>query len=193
MLVISGAAAEEAVRLDNQCTRVQPFLLDDDVLNLVTAIDGSVLIDTAGNCHAIGVILDGLASPKCSPERGSRYNSAIRYVFSRKDAIAIVKSEDGMISVFPDLRPQIRRSEIRSKLGELKAVTGKKTFDSEALSDVIEWLEDHEFYLTQAECDEANRLHEEAQAKKPSDVMYPIRQKPITPHPEMNDSYYLPE
>ncbi len=193
MLVISAAAAGEAERLDNQCTRVNPFPLDDAVLDLVTSIDGSVLIDTAGNCHAIGVILDGIASPKCSPERGSRYNSAIRYVFSRTDAMAIVKSEDGMISCFPNLRPQIRRSEIRRKLAELRAITGKKTFDTKALADVIEWLEEHEFYLTQAECDEANQLHEEVQAKKPSEVMYAIRQKLITPHPEMNDSYYLPE
>jgi hypothetical protein len=193
MLVISSAAAEEAKRLDNQCTRVDPFPLDDAVLDLVTSIDGSVLIDTAGNCHAIGVILDGMASTKCSPERGSRYNSAIRYVFGRSDAMAIVKSEDGMISVFPDLRPQVRRSEIRSKLATLRAVSGKETFEMEAIGDVIDWLEEHEFYLTQAECDEANRLHEEAQAKKPSDVMYAVRQKLITPHPDMNDSYYFPE
>jgi hypothetical protein len=193
MLVISGAAAEESKRLENQCTRVDPFPLDEAVLGLVTSIDGSVLIDTAGNCHAIGVILDGIASPKCSPERGSRYNSAVRYVFGRTDAMAIVKSEDGMISIFPDLRSQVRRSEIRSKLATLRAVAGKNTFDAKALGNVIDWLEEHEFYLTQAECDEANQLHEEAQAKKPSDVMYASRQKPITPHPDMNDSYYLPE
>src|SRR5262249_47007561 len=100
MLVISSAAAEEAKRLDSQCTCVDPFPLDEAVLGLLTSIDGSVLIDTAGNCHAIGVILDGMASPRCSPERGSRYNSAVRYVFGRSDAMAVVKSEDGMVSVF---------------------------------------------------------------------------------------------
>jgi hypothetical protein len=47
--------------------------------------------------------------------------------------------------------------------------------------------------LTPEECDEANRLHEEAQAKKPEKAMYAVRQKPITPHPEMNESYYFPE
>jgi hypothetical protein len=193
MLVISAAAAEEAKRLDSQCTRVDPFPLDDAVLGLLTSIDGSVLIDTAGNCHAIGVILDGMASPRCSPERGSRYNSAVRYVFGRSDAMAVVKSEDGMINVFPDLRPQVCRSKIQSKLAALRSLAGNKIFDGAALGEVIEWLEEHEFYLTRAECDEANQRHEEAQAKKPSDVMYAVRQKPITPDPAMNDSYYLPE
>jgi DisA bacterial checkpoint controller nucleotide-binding len=193
MLVISGAAAKEAKRLDRQCTRVDPFPLEDAVLGLLTSIDGSVLIDTAGNCHAIGVILDGMASPKCSPERGARYNSAVRYVCRRSDAVAVVKSEDGMVSIFPELRPQIRRSEIRSKMAALREIAAREAFDGKALRDVIEWLEDHEFYLTQEECDEANRLHEEAQAKKSSDDMYGVRQKAITPDPEMNDSCYLPE
>jgi hypothetical protein len=193
MLVISGAAAEEAKRLHSQCTRVDPFPLDEAVLELVTAIDVPVLIDTAGNCHAIGVILDGLASSKCSPERGSRYNSAVRYVFSRSDAMAIVKSEDGMISVFPELRPQVRRSEIRSRLATLRAIASRKAFDGKALWDVVKWLEEHKLYLTAEECEEANQLHEEAQAKKPSDVLYAVREKPLTPDPEMNDSYYLPE
>jgi hypothetical protein len=193
MLVISSAAQAEAERLDNQCTRVEPFILTDAVIPLVTAIDGSVLVDTEGNCHAIGVILDGKASPRCSPERGSRYNSAVRYVYGRNGTMAVVKSEDGMVSVFPELRPQVRRSEIRSKLAALRSLAEKKTFDGAALGDVIVWLEEHEFYLTQEECDEANQLHEAAQARKPSDAMYAVRQKPITQDPEMNDSYYLSE
>jgi hypothetical protein len=192
MLVISGEAAAEAARLDSQCTRVDPFPLEEAVLGLLTAIDGSVLIDTSGNCHAIGVILDGMASPKCSPERGSRYNSAVRYVFGQSGAVAVVKSEDGMVSVFPDLRPQVRRSEIRRSMDALHAAAGKP-FDAKAVGDAIRWLEEHEFYLTRAECDEANRLHEEAQASKPNDVWYAVRQRPITPHAEMNDSYYLPD
>jgi DisA bacterial checkpoint controller nucleotide-binding len=79
LLVISTSAAKEAERLSTQCTRVDPFPLTALVIPLVTAIDGAVLIDPAGVCHAIGVILDGEASPKCSPERGARYNSAVRY------------------------------------------------------------------------------------------------------------------
>lgn len=80
MLVISGNAATETERLAAQCTGVEPFLMTKELMPRVTAIDGSVLVDTEGNCHAIGVILDGLASHRCSPERGARYNSASRHL-----------------------------------------------------------------------------------------------------------------
>ncbi|MBY0231775.1 MAG: diadenylate cyclase [Gemmataceae bacterium] len=193
MLVISAAAAKEAERLDSQCTRVVPFLLDESALAPLTAIDGSVLIDTAGDCHAIGVILDGMASPKCSPERGARYNSAVRYVSGHRDAMAVVKSEDGMVSVFPRLRPQVRRSEIHRKLESLRRLARQGGFDGKELGSVFGWLEDHEFYLTRSECEEANRLHEEIQAKKPDEVWYAVRETPLAPNPEMDDSHYLPE
>ena len=50
------------------------------VLRLVTNIDGAVLIEPSGICHAIGAILDGLATEKGDSSRGSRYNGALRYV-----------------------------------------------------------------------------------------------------------------
>jgi hypothetical protein len=34
---------------------------------------GGVLIDPNGTCYAIGVILDGIATTKGDPARGSRY------------------------------------------------------------------------------------------------------------------------
>jgi DNA integrity scanning protein DisA with diadenylate cyclase activity len=193
MVVISGAAKEEAERLDAQCIRVEPFPLDLSVVPLLTAIDGSVLIDTDGTCHAIGVILDGMASPKCSPERGSRYNSAIRYVYSRKDAMAVVKSEDGMISVFPELRPQIRHSEIVGNLQSLRKVVSTVPIEAGALWDLLSWFHHHAFYLTASECEEVERLQEEAKGKRPPDAPYMEYGGPLTPHPEMDASYYLPD
>jgi hypothetical protein len=193
MLVISSAAITEAERLDAQCTRVGPFPLTDALIPKLTAIDGSVLIDTTGTCHAIGVILDGTASPRCSPERGARYNSAVRYAYGRNDAMAVVKSEDGMVNIFPDLRPQIRRSEILGKLAELRTLAGRSALETKDLYPVIEWLQNHEFYLNAAECEEANRLHETAKTKLPENPWYLVRDHPITPDPDMNESYYLPE
>jgi hypothetical protein len=185
--------------LDTQATRVEPFPLTESLIPLVTAIDGAVLIDTEGTCHAIGVILDGMASPKCTPERGARYNSAVRYVYGRKemfgrlDAVAVVKSEDGMVSVFPNLRPQIRRSEIRAKLAELGALADRATLEKTELWQLIDWLQSHEFYLTAEECKEANRLHEVAQTKLPENSWYMVRDRPLTPDPDMDESYYMPE
>jgi hypothetical protein len=193
MLVISAAAKAEAERLDNQCTRVEPFPLTEAVMPQVTAIDGSVLIDTEGTCHAIGVILDGKASPRCSPERGARYNSAVRYAYGRNDAMAVVKSEDGMVNIFPDLRPQIRRSEILGKLHELRTLVGKGAVDTKELHPVIEWLQHHEFYLTAPECEEANRYHEQAKTILPEDAWYVVKEQPFAPDVDMNEAFYLPE
>ena len=66
----------------------------------MTAIDGAVLLGPDGVCHAIGVILDGLAGDRGDPERGARFNSAVRYVDSRQEVcLAIVVSEDKTLDV----------------------------------------------------------------------------------------------
>jgi DNA integrity scanning protein DisA with diadenylate cyclase activity len=71
--------------------------LNPQIIKKVTAIDGAILIEPSTICHAIGVILDGLASDKGTLSRGARYNSAIRYVESSKNpCLVIVVSQDGM-------------------------------------------------------------------------------------------------
>jgi len=105
ILVISEGAAQEAVRLTRQCFRVTPRIMTPSVLRLVTNIDGAVFIDPAGTCYAIGAILDGLATEKGDSSRGSRYNSALRYVESSRYAcLAIVVSEDGLIDLLPPMK-----------------------------------------------------------------------------------------
>ncbi|SNR57934.1 MULTISPECIES: diadenylate cyclase [Hymenobacter] len=105
ILVISEGAAQEAARLTRQCFRVAPRLMTPSVLRLVTNIDGAVFINPAGTCYAIGAILDGLATEKGDSSRGSRYNSALRYVeSSRYPVLAIVVSEDGWIDLLPPVR-----------------------------------------------------------------------------------------
>jgi len=99
MLVITDAAAKEATRLGTQSIAIRAQRLSAEVVRQVTEIDGAVLIDTEGVCHAIGVILDGKASKQGDPSRGARYNSAIRYVDSSESpCVAVVVSEDGMIN-----------------------------------------------------------------------------------------------
>ncbi|UYZ59890.1 diadenylate cyclase [Hymenobacter latericus] len=100
ILVISENAAAEAKRLTRQSFRVAPRFITPSVLCLVTNIDGAVLIDPQGTCFAIGAILDGLATEKGDSSRGSRYNSAVRYVESaRYPTLAVVVSEDGWIDL----------------------------------------------------------------------------------------------
>ena len=102
ILVISAGAAHEARRLTRQCFRVVPRIMTPSVLRLVTNIDRAVLIEPNGVCHAIGAILDGLATEKGDSSRGSRYNSALRYVNSSQyPVLAVVVSEDGWIDLLP--------------------------------------------------------------------------------------------
>ena len=102
ILLITTGAPQEAKRLNRQCFRVVPRIMTPSVLRLVTNIDGAVLIEPSGMCHAIGAILDGLATDKGDSSRGARYNGALRYVNSSKfPTLAIVVSEDGWIDLLP--------------------------------------------------------------------------------------------
>jgi hypothetical protein len=105
MIVISDKAAEESRRLRNQSSTVVPTPLTPELLSSLSSIDGAVLIDPHACCHAIGVILDGVASDLGSPARGARYNSAVRYLeYARSQqhlCIAVVISEDGTVDLLP--------------------------------------------------------------------------------------------
>lgn len=80
MIVVAKDAASEARRLSKQGTCIEPTLLSEELLRSVSGIDGTIILDPAGFCHAIGIILDGEATEQCTPSRGSRYNSGVRYV-----------------------------------------------------------------------------------------------------------------
>ena len=100
MVVVSSGAESEAQRLANQGISITPIALTPELMRLVTAIDGAVLIDPHNVCHAIGTILDGRATDAGDPSRGARFNSAVRYVDSSEhECLAIVVSEDGMINL----------------------------------------------------------------------------------------------
>lgn len=98
-------------RLYNMCAF---SLLDyrEEVIG-ISSIDGAILADVEGKCHAVGAILDGESSIEADAGRGARYNSVANYVnvvlekYLHKAAIepekrwcfAVVLSEDKMVSV----------------------------------------------------------------------------------------------
>ncbi|MFF7888705.1 hypothetical protein ACH40F_47960 [Streptomyces sp. NPDC020794] len=103
MLIISADAEAEAKRLAPQATRTQPFPLDPKLLDQLTNMDGGVLLDPQGRCHAIGVILDGAARENGDPARGSRLNNAVRYLSSGvPPAVVLCYSSDGDITILPE-------------------------------------------------------------------------------------------
>ena len=99
-VVVSGGAADEARRLSPQGTPVAPRLLAPEVLEAATGIGGAILLDPSGICHAIGVILDGVATRHGNPSRGSRFHSAANYVAGRPGTVAVVVSDDGPVDLF---------------------------------------------------------------------------------------------
>jgi hypothetical protein len=197
MVVVSTGARIEAERLKTQSTTIEPIQLIPRTMQMITAIDGAVLIDPDSNCYAIGVILDGLASRKGTPSRGARYNSAIRYVESSKyPCIAIVVSEDGSIDLVPDLMPQIRRSEILEAIEQLGELKEEENFDLKTFNRTMSWLSDHRFYLLPEMCEEINRLRREVEAVRDR-LVEPTVVRPLysdfMPNEEMNESYFLNE
>lgn len=95
MLVVHRDAAAEADRLAPQALQIDPTLLRGDVLRAMTNIDGAVLVTPDGQCHAVGVILDGTATGDGDSARGARYNSAVRYLQAAHDqCLIIIVSED---------------------------------------------------------------------------------------------------
>jgi len=109
MVVITteSTAKKEIKRLRKQSTPIIPCKIDTSFIKYLTAIDGALYFDIHGNCHAIGVILDGIADEAAGDaSRGARFNSAYRY-FNKlsKDnigCIIAVISEDGMINLIPE-------------------------------------------------------------------------------------------
>lgn len=99
VLIVSAEAKDETTRLGKQSFPVKPFKLEVWQLPSVTSIDGAVLLDGSGICHALGIIMDGSVSKRGDPARGSRYNSTIRYVDGHDECVVVVCSEDGMVSI----------------------------------------------------------------------------------------------
>lgn len=151
MMVVASDAVAEAARLTGQGTKIVPTILTPELYRRVSNIDGTVIVDPKCICHAVGVILDGPASDQCTPSRGARYNSGIRYVLSSQARrLAIVVSDDRTVDVIPILRPRIRQSVIEEQIAKLEAA------DVEAYHEPMSWLDKHRFYLNELQCDRVN-------------------------------------
>jgi hypothetical protein len=196
ILVVTSSAEMEAVRLSKQSFKIKQMSLNKDIIQQITSIDGAVLMDTNCNCFAIGVILDGIASTLGDSSRGARYNSALRYFeFMEEKAgiVLIVISEDGMINLIPDLKPQIRHSVVLGKIEEFKTLKLIESKDRRRFNLLMEYFEQNSFYFNSNECETLNSLKAEIEQKyRFIDGVKMIYDK-FEPNVKMNDSYYLQE
>ena len=185
MMIVAQEAQAEANRLGGQGTRIDPIVMTPDLYHQVTGIDGAVIIDPHGVCHAIGVILDGPARPEGTASRGARYNSAIRYVGSSDASrLAVVVSDDDTVDVIPVLRPQIRRSDLKRAVSEIETAT------SDNYHSAINWLDGHRFYLSKEECDRINTALKRIQAEPMEVGEIRVEWRVFSPDPGLNDSYF---
>ena len=188
MLIVAKDAQLEADRLQGQGTRIEPTRLTPDLYRQVSDIDGAIIIDPYCVCHAIGVILDGPARVECTPSRGSRYNSGIRYVGATDSPrLAVVVSDDRTVDVIPVLPLQIKRSHIDKAISQLEVSTAEDYHSS------INWLDRHRFYLSQVHCNRINAALKKIE-NEPMEVGE-IRRKwnKFSPNADMNDSYFESE
>lgn len=197
MLVISDNAQNEAIRLGKQCFPLKPLKLSEKIIQQITSIDGAVLLDRDSTCHAIGVILDGLATDKGDASRGARFNSAIRYYeqFGKDNSLVLVIiSEDGMINLIPNLKPQIKHSLITESIDEFKSILDLENLNHKSFNQGMSFFQSLNFYLTKNECEIINKLRKEIEEKFKKDlIMMHIVYSDLKPNDEMNDSYYKPE
>ena len=196
MLVISDNAINESERLGKQCFPVKALKVTEKIIQQITSIDGAVLLDRDGNCHAIGVILDGLANDKGDASRGARYNSAVRYYeyFGKiHPTIIVIISEDGMINLIPNLLPQIKHSNIINAITNLKEIAEQEKIDMILFNRMMSYFQLYNFYLTKNECDTINDLRKKIEAKNTNYKDVRIIYDDLKPNNEMDDSYYLEE
>gem|GEM_PF-487105 len=158
-------AESEINRLNSQCFRVDEIdifnlgnpTISKTLINQLTSIDGALYIDIESKFHAIGVILDGLATDEADSSRGARYNSAIRYQkmekFQKKqivtnDCIVVVLSEDGMVDIVGN---SIKNYE--SNKNELNLLLDKSNFN-EVIQKASQYIGENEsiieYYLIRA-------------------------------------------
>jgi hypothetical protein len=200
LMIISAEAPAEADRLKNQATPVEPSVLTPELLGHLTGIDGAVLVDTNGYCHAIGVILDGQASTHGNPGRGARFNSAIRYVESALErgisTVAVVVSEDGGVDVIPNPPPMIKRSLISDAIAEMENISRSPEIPTRRYNDLFDWLRQYRFYLLPDDCEWLNSAVQEIERRwreEHQSAVWVIRPK-FEPDPRMQPSlYYAPE
>jgi hypothetical protein len=193
MLVISSDAVGEAQRLAPQAWTVEPALLPPELLRQLTSMDGGVLIDGQGYCHAIGVIVDGQACGDEDPARGSRYNNAVRYLHSEApQAVVVVYSADGGIDILPYLRRRVKQSTVQQAMDKYLSLATpgeRQSGRADAWDQVIQL----NFYLSEDQCRLLNEAKEAVEQWNEEHNDFREIVTPFAPDPDMNESYWLPE
>lgn len=196
MLVVHIDAEGEATRLAPQALSTVVTSLTKATLTSLTSIDGAILVDPKAQCHAVGVILDGVAiTGTGDPSRGARFNSAIRYLHANEGkCLIIIVSEDGMIDLLPDLHRQISRKKVEDVVALLESKSvGDVDFEDFNRQDRL--VDSLKFYLSTEQCVRVNKAREKTEDYRELSTASSIRVSflKVRPDPLLTESYFLPE
>ncbi|MGH4009944.1 MAG: hypothetical protein ACRDTH_17625 [Pseudonocardiaceae bacterium] len=192
MLVISTDAPAEAARLSPQSIAVEPILLSTDLMTQLTLMDGAILVDAHGRCHAVGVILDGLAVGSGNPARGSRYNNPVRYLANNPPAaIVIVYSADGGVDVLPDLRSRQDRERVANAIRRYVQLVDTRPLPFGQIFEVWDEVNALAFYLSGQQCDDVNAATARLRSWCADNDRPLIGMPNLEPDPAMNETYWL--
>jgi hypothetical protein len=191
MLVVTTAAAQEAQRLAPQALAIDPQMIGSRMLRSLTRIDGAVLLTPDGTCHAVGVILDGIATGVGDPGRGARYNSAVRYTAaSSAPCLIVIVSDDGMIDVHPELAPRVRPEDVEQALFDLETIGSADDVNLESFYAARERLRLYAFYLSDSQCVRANEVVAKVEQQRYAKTGMRLAVVPFEPDPRMKDSFF---
>ena len=191
-LVVARDPEAEVTRLGAEAVPITPKFLEPGEVLRFGRVDGAVLFGPDGRCHAFGVILDGEASGRGDPARGSRYNSAVRYHGSTcKDSIVVVLSDDGTVDLIPRLRPRVHRGDVEAAVREFEACCTAESVDAEEFVGTHNQVKAFAFYLSESQCRLVNQCYEKEMVRRFEEGGTRIVETPLRPHPEMNESYFF--
>lgn len=194
-LIISENADSESERLKARCFKVIPKKLTADELLRFMRIDGGIMIDQHLNLYAYGVLLDGTVLKKGDNSRGSRYNSALTYYESQQGTnpvMIVVISDDGMVSLIPNLKPQIDHRQVVQAIEIMRSQEDAENYVHSVYIQAQEFLNMHRFYLREEECKQINDSIKKISDHRLRSSSMMISYGDYSVHEDMNNSYYLP-
>ncbi|MHB8449086.1 MAG: diadenylate cyclase [Mycobacteriales bacterium] len=192
MLVISGAAEAETVRLAPQALAIEPQLVAPETLRSLTRIDGALLLGPDATCYAVGVILDGYAAGVGDPGRGARYNSAVRYLQTTQvPCVIVIVSEDGMIDIHPELAPRVARADVEAAVRALEQAALEEPVNFERVYKSRREVERVSFYLSAEQAARANEATDRVEEERHLKSQMRIYLSPFRADERMNDSFFL--
>ena len=189
LVVISNDCKVESDRLKNTAINIKPAYINDKLFKHLTSIDGAIMLDLDGVCYSVGMILDGNPKEYGDMSRGSRYNSAIRYINTNLKSIAIIVSEDKIVDIYPKLPKPISENVFKYYYDDLISKLSQANGNNIEIQDSLKTIKENQFYLSEKQCNVINDYIK----KSPNKSLFMSENKIINfkPNPHMDPSLFF--